>query len=565
MTESSLMGSRLRAQLGKGEGLKELDKVVEKYGRVEGEPFSFDGHEFQREIIRDTRSRIYVKKASQIGMSELMAQKILAMCAVMQHKRIIFTMPVVAMAQKFSKDRISGIIEQSDYYRGLVMKANDSASQKRIGSCVLYIGGTYGDNSAISVPAEVVVHDELDFSDLKVIGKASSRLRHASKDEKGYSGTRIMFSTPTVEDYGIDTFFKKGHQAHYMVKCTHCGSWENPSVLHDIVVPGMDKPNVELEARDVDNPRYKFQESWVRCPSCGGDLWSSICDPSRREWVAKHPDRWEHSYQAGPFCVPMHNTPASIMTQVGDYPRFQDWMNFTVGETHTSAENSFMVSQEHKDRYSDADLWIYGQYVVTSPTVIGVDVGKTCHLTVLAKHGKNVYVVWAEAIKNTIQQPATEAIVNRFDYFNCVKMCVDAGPDITLVNQLVGAKHLGAIAAVQYVRNVPGLDIISEHDDGQLIKADRTAVMNDTMRRHNIGEIHYPAKMVDEIFSQLKSVKKVRSLDVSGGDVERFEASGEDHWAHSLTYANIAAMALDHFATGPDVAMPPMIGKMRVK
>lgn len=72
-----------------------------------------------------------MRKCSQVGLSELMVQKVLAMCATMQHTRIIFTLPTRDMAMPFSKDRFDGAIDQSDFYSGLVERASNSASQKR--------------------------------------------------------------------------------------------------------------------------------------------------------------------------------------------------------------------------------------------------------------------------------------------------------------------------------------------------------------------------------------------------------------------------------------------------
>lgn len=558
------MGARLRAQLGTGEGLKELDKVVEKYGRVEGEPFSFDGHEFQREIIRDTRSRIYVRKCSQVGLSELMVQKILALTAVLQHKRLIFTLPVSAMAAKFSKDRIDGLIEQSDYYRGMVVKANNSASQKKIGNNTLYIGGTFGDTGAISVPAYAVISDEIDFSNQVVLGKLSSRLRHAPRDEMDIPGMRFEFSTPTVDDYGIDERFKKGHQAYYMVKCSNCSTWSVPDYFEDFVIPGFDKPLIELERRDLENTMYRFQDTWIKCPCCGSNLQRDLENPDRREWVAKKPDRWEHSYQVYPWDLPTFNKPASIIQQFGEYKREEDFYNFVIGISFSSPDNSFLVNQEHKDRVGDAELWIYQHCIVKSATVGGLDVGKTCHLVVTAKAGSHTYVVWAETIPNTINHPATNAVLERFDFFRMRKLVIDAGPDITLVNQLVGAKSLGQISACQYVRSIPGLDIISEHDDGQLIKADRSKTLGDILKQHNAGFIHYPKSLVEEIFPHLKAIKKIRRPDSNGESVEAFEATGDDHYGHALNYVNIARIALEEFTEDTGPSMPPMVGRLKI-
>lgn len=564
MSEFEMMGSRLRAQLESSEGLNELDTIVEKYGMVEGEQFSFGDHEFQREIIRDVRSRIYVQKCSQVGLSELMVQKILAMMAVLRHKRIIFTLPTVSMAAKFSKDRIDGLVEQSDYYSSMVVKANNSASQKKIGTSMLYIGGTFGDAGAISVPAYAVISDEIDFSNQTVLGKLSSRLRHAPKDEMGFPGLRFEFSTPTVDDYGVNERFQKGHQAYYMVKCSGCSTWVVPNYFEDFVIPGMDKPLVELERRDMQNSMYQFQKTWIKCPCCGVDLGRDLVRSERRQWVAKKPDRWEHSYQVFPWDLPTSNTPASTMLQFGEYKRVEDFYNFVIGIPFSSPDNTFLTGDDHKQRMGDADLWIFQHCIVKSATVGGLDVGKTCHLIVMAQAGSHSYVVWSEAIPNTITSPATDAVIARFDFYKMRKLVVDAGPDITLVNQLVGAKHLGAIVACQYVRSVPGLDIISEHDDGQLIKADRSKTLGAVMKAHNSGFVHYPKTQIEDIFSHLKAVKKIRQVDAQGEEVERFEATGEDHFTHALNYAYIAKTAVEEFTSGPQVGAPAAVGKLRI-
>src|SRR5699024_8533689 len=128
-----------------------------------------------------------------------------------------------------SKDRIDGSIEQSDFYSGLVERANNSASQKKIGTNTLYVSGTYSANAAISIPAEVICVDELDFSSPTVVGKLNSRLRHANRvDEFGNRGMRFYFSTPTVSGFGIDAEFQKGTQQFYQVSCVKCNHWQSP-------------------------------------------------------------------------------------------------------------------------------------------------------------------------------------------------------------------------------------------------------------------------------------------------------------------------------------------------
>lgn len=536
-------------QLNREAGLKELDKIVMKYGVVNGRPFTFDDHEFQIEIIRDTRSRQSVRKCSQVGLSELAVQKTLALSAVLKHMRAIFTLPTRDFANSFSKDRFDSAIENSPFYNGLVQKANNSAGQKKIGSFVLYITGSFGANSAISVPAEILINDEVDFSNEDVLGKLSSRLRHAEMvDEQGYRGMRMKFSTPTVHGYGIDKEFESGHQAYYMCRCKHCNQIVLPEFNHDFHIPGYDDDIAALRKIDLDNPRYRFQESKILCPNptCRKDLWSSLCDPSRRMWAAKKPDVWEHSYQVSPWDAPKYNPPNVIINQMGDYPLISDFFNFVIGLPYSDSENSFNVEQNYRDRISDVELWEYPTAVYRSVTLVaGMDVGKICHFVVMALIGKIHNVVYAEKIKNTREAPATPEIMARTDHFRVAKFCIDAGPDITLVNNLVSGRHY--ISAVVYVRNIKGLQPYEVKGEGEVINADRTKTLKELLAKHNASEIHYPSResIRDEIFKHLGTTKKIRERAADGDMVERFvKTSSEDHWVHSLNYAEIAAMVI---------------------
>jgi hypothetical protein len=565
------MSSRLRTRLSREDGLRELDKVVQRYGVVNGKPFSFKDHEFQIEIIRDTRSRQSVRKCSQVGLSELMVQKTLALATVFPHKRCIFTLPTLEFANKFSKDRFDAAIENSEHYNAMVVKANNSASQKKIGSFTLYVAGSFGNNSAISVPAEILINDEVDFSNPEVLGKLSSRLRHAElEDERGYRGMRSKFSTPTVHDYGIDGDFENGHQAYYMVKCSCCQEWVLPNFFEDFVVPGFDGAMAELRKGDLSNPRYRFDEASLRCPSCRGDLWPALCDPSRRQWVAKRPDAWEHSYQVYPWDAPKYNPPGVVIRQLGDYPLISDYYNFVLGVPHSDAENSFNVEQAYKDRISDVEMWQYLVGTVMSGmrnagVVAGMDIGKICHFVVKAKAGKNWHVVYAEKIKNTRENPATKEIIGRIDYFRCAKVCIDAGPDITLVNNLVEARH--QVSAVVYVRSIKGLQPFEVKGEGEVINADRTKTLKELLAKHNSGEIRYMRRqdIRDEIFNHLKTTKKIRERSSDGDMVERFiKTSDDDHWVHALNYAQIAAMVVSSSLTTGVIGVLPGVSTVRV-
>lgn len=560
--------TRLRMRLNREEGLKALDKAVLDYGFVEGEPFSFEHHEYQIEIIKDTSQRISVRKCSQVGLSELMVQKTLATAALIPNIRIIFTLPTKEMAMSFSKDRFDNAILNSDHYSGLMAPGANGASQKKIGESMLYVGGTFGANAAISIPAEIIISDEVDFSNPTVLGKLNSRIRHArTVDEFGQRGFRSRFSTPTFHGYGIDIDFQKGDQRHYMCQCKHCNTWVLPSYESDMILPGYEGKIMDLRQEHVESNRFDLDKAYIQCSHCKRNLYESLMDPTRRKWVAMITETLpERSYQVHPWDVPLYNTAPAILRQISDYPLKSDFMNFVIGLPYSDAENTFMVGEAYKRQVSDVDMWIFRNCIIKASTVGGMDVGKTCHLTVLARVGPSLWhAVWMEKIVNTKANPATPEVLARYDFYRMVKLCIDAGPDITLVNLLLAARE--GITSVVYVPEIRGPIPIAEKMDGDVINADRTKTLTLTMNRHNAGEIHYPHRddVKNEVFDHLETTKKLREKNPDGTFSEKFiKTSKVDHWVHSLNYANIATLACDLLGLATVYHAVPSVGSVKV-
>ena len=541
MAENPLI-TRLRMRLDHATAIQRLDELVLKNSMLGGEPYSFKDHEWQREFIRDASLRIYLRKCSQVGASEAAIAKTLALLAALSHIRLIYTLPTAEMASKFSKDRIDNAIMQSPVYGPMMKAANNSASQKQIGSNVLYVGGSFGDTAAISVPATVLIHDELDFSNPVVIGKMTSRLRHADMvDEYGNRGIRYGFSTPTVDGYGVDVGFQKGTQKYYMVQCRHCGTRQAPEYFTHLHIPGLEGGVSELTREKALEHQRLLSGAQLLCEHCGKDLQDSLMDPDRREWVAAFPERGQQSYQISPWDVPKYNTPAQIVTQILDYPLLSDYLNYTIGIPHTDKENSFDTSDVFKARVKQADKIAFQAGIVARSCVLGLDVGKLCHLIVGLPMGTKLHIVNAVKIPNTRAEPAAPKILAYYDFYRCTSMVVDAGPDVSLVNELT--KSRPELRAAVYVRTLHGPKILQVKKDEPVVNVDRTKSMTLLMNRHNSGDILYPKDdtTTNAIFTHLKTTKKIRRQNPDGSITELFVASSkEDHWVHALHYCMVA-------------------------
>jgi hypothetical protein len=550
--------TRINSRVDSIEGQAKHSEWVQKHTSIEGRPFSFQDHEMQQEIFDDPASRIAVKKCSQIGLSELQVRKLLTIAAVARYVRVIYTLPTRQFAMRFSKDRIDSTIAQSETLSGMLKRGADAAEQKIFtNSNVIYVTGTFGDVSAISVPATYVVNDELDFSNLEVIGKMSSRLRHAPMNKDGYRGYHYKFSTPTLPNFGVAEAFESGSQAYYMVQCEKCNHHQAPSWYKDFVIPGWDNPLDELDGQVVRMlmDRGLHQNAYLKCEKCGHDLQNSLLDPAKRQWVRKHPDRVESSYQISPWDVPTYNTPKSILTQFPEYARTMDFYNFVLGLEYEDADSVFITENFRTQVQAQWKAYIEDQIevgalmrIIFSNAVAGMDVGKICHFTVAIPQGKSMHIVYAEEIHHTQAKPAKNKIMARIAYFGVRTFCMDAGPDITLVRELTSWGWMNGVNAyaVEYVKKV-GLKTYELPDDPAaepVAKVNRTNMFSDLMKLHNTGYIQYPrrdaAPIMDVFKEQVTNVKKISREDGTGDMIEVIVKTGPDHFGHSLNYTYLA-------------------------
>lgn len=516
-----------------------------------GQNFSFKDHEMQVQIFDDPASRLAVKKCSQIGLSELLVRKLATIMAVMRYVRVIYTLPTRQFAMKFSKDRIDSVINQSEALKGLLQKGSDSVEQKIfVNSNAMYVTGTFGDSSAISIPANYVVNDEVDFSNLEVVGKMSSRLRHAPINPDGIRGYHYKFSTPTLPGYGISEAFDAGSQQYYMVKCKCCNHQQAPSWYHDFIIPGYDDDITELDKNLILSLMDKglHEDAYIKCQKCGRDLMPSLLDPKRRQWVATHPNRKNSSYQISPWDVPVYNTPTSILMQMPEYKRQMDFYNFVLGLEYEDADSVFL-----SEIFSTRNNAVWQQpnegFTSSYSTVIGMDVGKICHFTVGVSFGSKLHIIYAEEISHSAAKPAMQRIKTLLTAFNCGCFCLDSGPDITLVRELLEWCALEQIPAYasEYVRKI-GLKDIEPDDITHIVKVNRTNTFTGLMKDHNQGNIEYVADDRAPIMSTFKAhvcnLKKIQRELVDGDMLEQIVKTGPDHFGHSLNYCNIARLLL---------------------
>ena len=529
--------------------------------------WSFKDHEYQVEILRDDCNRLSARKCSQVGASEMFTRMALGMVAVKKALTAIYILPTKGMANNFAKSRLDPVIANSKLLSSMSNGDVDSSGLKQFANSFLYIVGSYGQSAAISVPAQALLKDEVDFCNQAVLTMFNSRLGHA-KD----GGLIREFSTPTVFGYGIDLAFQQSSQGWYGVKCASCFEYVAPDFMQDVEIPGFDGGIAQFEKEDLYDERVNVDAAFIRCPSCHAPIdWMDMCNPEMRTWMHKHPDRTHHrGYQIQPFDVPKINTVVRTLKQIADYERKKDWVNMKVGQPFEDAETAFiseLIKANTYDVQVSAPIGTELNLVtkVADGCVMGVDVGKTSWAIIGRPMDGKVKIIYKERIKQDGNNYLLKRIIFLSHCFGVIRGVIDAGPDFTTSKSLV--ESLDTWWACYYQKdNAKVLENVILKPEERMISAYRTRCFDELVKRANSGFYHYTSSPDSQLFSDhLCAMKRVETENDVGEKHILWHSTGDDHYAHALNYMNMAYNMVAEYAKYAGAPSLPMVGKVRLK
>ena len=126
---------------------------VQKYTFLKGKPFSFDKHEYQKEILADTHPLQCIKKSVQLGVSETLIRKFLAFMAMNQGTQGIYTFPTSEDMRNFVKTRFDAVIKDCAKIEELGFNV-DNVKVKQIGTSYAHFRGSFGEKETLSIPSD---------------------------------------------------------------------------------------------------------------------------------------------------------------------------------------------------------------------------------------------------------------------------------------------------------------------------------------------------------------------------------------------------------------------------
>lgn len=358
--------ARIHATVFDTYDLKDVVRYIEDKTYLDGNRFSFKNHEFQRDIASDTHPEINVQKCAQVGLSELMARYALGVCRIIPYFRVILTMPGANDSGNFFKTRIDPIINDSPDLKEVMDTQLDNTEIKGIGTSILYGRGTRGSTSGLSVPADMLIHDELDRSDPHTIQQFQSRIKHSE-----WKLTR-QFGTPTIPGTGIAKAMAESKRHHHMVKCDHCNFTFAPNYHEHVHIPGYDRDKKEINAHNL--MTLQWEKAHLLCPKCGKQ---PSLQPEYREWVCENPldNLSAKGYYVIPFSVPNIVSCAQLVKESTKFT-WAEFCNQSLGETSQDSSATLTAEEILRCRYTEGSL-LGGEL-----HCMGIDMGAICHFTI---------------------------------------------------------------------------------------------------------------------------------------------------------------------------------------
>lgn len=492
---------------------------------IAGAKWTFVGREYLRDPHDDFARHIVVKKAAQMGFTEL-AQNRLAH-AIDRGRSAMMVLPTDDDVKRHSKARFKQLCESSPFI-GEMFQEIDSVDVKRSGEAALYFEGAVSPSAAHSVPIAALVIDEIDMCLPAVVEKFDLRL-------SGHVNPwRMDISTPHNPNGAVTVSYADSDQKRWIVACPKC-EWRGP--LSDEgpfeswkIVTWEGAPAIP----ERDRMEAAAKTARIKCPGCGS-TWN---EKQRKEavsagkWVASFPDRMTSGYAINQLSSSTVTVAEFVLHYFKahhdpDPSKMREFINQRVGEPYIGEGEEITESMVRK--------LVVPAMVTTGGTslALGADVGKAIHVVLGGRWGGKLHVLrsfevdgWDD-LDNLIASTGAQSVV------------VDMNPERRDSEEFC-LRHPGVAfrayhpegmratynwdgnAAVVQIAHAPAVDL--------LLNRIRTGVIE----LHNAGEI-------EQLVRHLLHVNVVLETNAKGAEERRVIKTGADHLAFACVYLEAAA------------------------
>lgn len=503
-------------------------------------------HAFQVQYVRDFSPKLCVIKSSQVGATVDSILKVLFLSHIndseiwarlfgrtngAQGISTIYSMPSANDVSDFSATRFKPMISSSRMLVEMMggKQGVNAVTRKTIGKSTIYFRGTMKEGQAITVPADLIVNDELDFSDPSVIEVFDSRL--SASDLKWW----WKFSTPTIPNYGVDAEYKLSNQYHFFIRCQHCNRRQEVKYPRNV------------RHKKIRGKRSRYWGCW----KCDKEL-----DRTKGFWEAKFPNREYHGYKIPPTICPWIQ-PDNIEDSKKRYKKVKSFHNFALGEAYSTGEDvlgrELMLSRMTVGRPLNP--------ILDRQIFMGVDQGDVMHYVISRGIGNR-----RELLKVGTCH-AFERIASLMVEWNVTRCIMDALPNKVPASNLA-KEHYGRLLIAFYKDFDEEADMKPSPTNKYGVNLDRTNTLDMSAASWREGEsvfiMDHPSMLniLDDPTNKDAFVQQMGNMTRDEQENQKTMKSravwlrtGPDHYRHADNYNYMAWLA----TRGGDIAELKMV------
>jgi len=455
-----------------------------------GQLLNFNTRPYLVAIYEDLYPQIVVQKSAQTGATVFGIARALWF-ADTHSVSIIYTFPTKGDVTKFTATRINPVLQANpELLKKLTL---DNVEIKQFGTSFIYFRGTKSELEALSVDADLLVHDERDKGAPDIYDQYRARL-YASQYK-----FEVDFSTPTYPSYGINTLYEESDQHEWFVRCSHCN---------------------KMQTLGLEN----LQPEKFICSYCGEEIYDE--DRLNGVWAPKYSNRNRRGYHISQFCSV--NFSAKDITYEKEHRKPKNFHNLVLGipfEGQSSGlTRSVMLEKCFVDGFEHQEM---GRMCG-----MGIDQGDILHIAVgkISPFGA-LHVIHLEKAR-TFER--VKELMNQYGVDRCV---MDALPNThdarKIANDFPGRVKLAFYKHLE-------TDV---KEDRARVLIDRTENLDavvDAIYGGNI-QLYRRDQDVDEFISHCCNERREVEEDEDTGLQRHIWINrGADHYLHALNYLSVA-------------------------
>jgi hypothetical protein len=498
-----------------------------------GQPFpglmNFDHHPWAREMHDCDAEFMVGQKGAQLGYTEVALNKTFYNIDILGNS-VLYVLPAATPgASNFSTSRFDPALELSPHLQNLFSDVKN-IGHKRAGSANLFIRGSRSRSQLKSIPVSTVIVDEIDEMVQENIALIWERMSGQLQKQA------FLLSTPTIEHYGINLYYRQSTEEHFFFNCPHC------SRLIELKFPD----SLEICGEHWSDPKIK--DTFLKCHQCNHKLEHAAKKEFLKtgRWVATHTDRdvrGFHVSQLYSSTVKPADLAVSYLRGLSNPSDEQEFFNSKLGLPHEPEGSRITETDivECTGGHKMKEAMPHNAFVT-----MGVDVGKWLHVWIdqwFFDRGMLGSDINLQATARTVKVlklqhfEELDALMRQYGVNFCV---VDANPERRKATEFAQRFH-GYVRLCFYGRGITSKEINISPTEPTLT-VHRTSWLDLSLGRFRRRQIQLPVDLPTEAKDNLKALVRIFQKDQDGNAVAKYVKADNDadHYAHARNYSEMA-------------------------